>query len=125
MALNTSVMTKAHTKLGGWMARPNMTWSTSAVVTTKPSRKTPSTKPRAAPMMASKAISRKMYSFVSRRVKPRTFKVAISRMRSSMLMFVRLYSTMNASAAADTTNTTTIKSTLRSIVRYVSMTSSL
>ena len=42
--------------------------------------------------------------------------VAISRSRSVMLMFVRLYSTMNASAAAQTTTTTTMYRRLSIIV---------
>ena len=52
-------------------------------------------------------------------------RVAISRMRSVMLMFVRLYSTMNASAAAAVTSTTTIMFTLDIMSRYASIVSSL
>ena len=48
--VKTRVSTKAPMKLVGWIARPNMTISTYAVMTTKPSMNTPSTKPIKAPI---------------------------------------------------------------------------
>ena len=59
-AVNTMVRTKAMTKLSQWMVRPNMTWSTSAVTTTKPSSTMPRARPTSAPKMARSTISRKM-----------------------------------------------------------------
>ena len=48
------------------------------------------------------------YGAVSDALKPSTLMVAISRMRSVMLMLVRLYRTINARAAAQMTTTITI-----------------
>ena len=59
-AANAMVMRNASTKLGQWMSRPNMTASTSAVVTTKFSRKTPSPRPMSAPSAARISISLNM-----------------------------------------------------------------
>ena len=79
--------------------------------------------PTASPRSDSSTISRNTYACTSRRVNPSTLRLAISRTRSDTLMFVRLYSTMNASAPALTMSTTTTMFTTESMLRYVSIVS--
>ena len=54
----------------------------------------------------------RIYSAVSLGVKPSTFTVATSRTRSMMLMLVKLYKVMKASAPEQNTSISTSRSTL-------------
>ena len=68
--------------------------------------------PKIAPKKESMRFSFRIYSAVSCGVKPRTFTVATSRIRSIMLIFVKLYKVMNASAPEQKTNISTSRSML-------------
>ena len=69
-------------------------------------------RPESAPKKESIRFSLRIYWAVSCGVKPSTFTVATSRMRSMMLMLVKLYKVINASAPEQKTSISTSRSML-------------
>ena len=82
------------------MFKPNMIISIDMTRMMKWCSRVPNGIPRAAPIRVNRKISLKMYMLISCSLKPKTFKVAISRIRSEMLTWVRLNRTTKAKEPA-------------------------
>ena len=91
----------------GRISLENIVISISAVLITNSKSPRPNTSPISAPKKLRIIISRKIYMPTSPSKNPSILIVAISRFRSSMLMLVKLYRTMNARPAAISTSTYT------------------
>ena len=89
-AVKNSVIAREIRKLFGAMRVSNETISTFMHIITYACSATPIASPARAPTAERAKFSRKTYAPTSPRLKPSTFMVAISRMRSVMFMFVRL-----------------------------------